>query len=114
MYRLSELHDSVIHLIFPFMSMEYVVKTTILSKRWKDLWTLVPCLNFQSEASDELELGEFRHFVNRTLILWRGTKIQKFTLYLYMFDFSESSTCDFSLWVRFALEHKVEELYLDI
>lgn len=81
-YRLSKFHDSVIHLIFSFMSMEYVVRTTILSKRWKDLWTLVPYLNFQSEASDELELGEFRHFVNRTLILWRGTKIQKFTLYL--------------------------------
>ncbi|CAI9764002.1 unnamed protein product [Fraxinus pennsylvanica] len=31
-----------------------------------------------------------------------------------MFDFCESLSCDLNLWVRFALQHKVEELYLDI
>ncbi|XP_022849225.1 putative F-box protein At1g49610 isoform X1 [Olea europaea var. sylvestris] len=107
--RLSELPDSVVHFIFSFLPMDYVVRTTILSKRWKDLWTFVPYIYFQPK---EGELDKFTNFVNRTLMLWKGKKIQKFTIDFK--DVYEPSSCtDLNLWVRFALEHEVEELDLD-
>ncbi|KAL8494670.1 hypothetical protein ACS0TY_025492 [Phlomoides rotata] len=44
--RLIELPLSLIHHILSFLAMRDVVSTTILSKRWNNLWTYVPCLNF--------------------------------------------------------------------
>ncbi|KAL8525374.1 hypothetical protein ACS0TY_014849 [Phlomoides rotata] len=52
--RLSELPDSLIHLIFSFLPMRKVLSTTLLSKRWKNLWTSVPYLNFCFNGVDSV------------------------------------------------------------
>lgn len=105
--RLSELPDSLISHILGLLPMRYVVRTSILSKRWKNLWTTVPCLSFDNhrdEAADRV-----RNFVNRALMFWRGTKIRKFKI-----DFWSSVVpllfSDIDLWVRFAMENEAQEL----
>ncbi|KAI3949990.1 hypothetical protein MKW92_017102 [Papaver armeniacum] len=45
--RLSELCDPLLHHIFTFLPIKCVVATSILSKRWKDLWVFSPVLNIQ-------------------------------------------------------------------
>ncbi|XP_057772034.1 F-box protein At5g03100-like [Salvia miltiorrhiza] len=115
--RLSELPDSLIFNIFELLPMNDVVKTTILSKRWKDLWTTVPFLNFtDSSFRYDPDISSARNFVNRALILWKGIKILKFTI-----DFrsryghyTSLLTDDLNVWVRWAKQKEVEEIHLRI
>ncbi|GKV41279.1 hypothetical protein SLEP1_g48832 [Rubroshorea leprosula] len=45
--RISNLPDSIIHHILSFLLAEDAVKTGVLSKRWKYLWTCAPKLTFR-------------------------------------------------------------------
>ncbi|KAL8509599.1 hypothetical protein ACS0TY_016721 [Phlomoides rotata] len=55
--RLSELPDSLIHLILSFLPIRDVVSTTLLSKRWENLWTTVPYLNFSEIIREDEDEG---------------------------------------------------------
>ncbi|XP_057771471.1 F-box/LRR-repeat protein At3g26922-like isoform X8 [Salvia miltiorrhiza] len=72
MDRLSELPDSLIFHIFWSLPMTDVVRTTILSKRWKNLWTTALCLNFDNDAMNFDDDRELQNFVNRALLRWNG------------------------------------------
>ncbi|KAH6769738.1 hypothetical protein C2S52_014541 [Perilla frutescens var. hirtella] len=108
--RLSELPDSLIFHIFWFLPMRDVVRTTILSKRWENLWITTTCLKFDGSEL-YFENDKVRNFVNRALLYWRGIKILKLKI-----DFCShpdgSFFSDFDLWVRFAVDKNVEELYV--
>ncbi|KAH6756220.1 hypothetical protein C2S53_004319 [Perilla frutescens var. hirtella] len=111
--RPSELPDSLIFHIFWLLPMRDVVRTTILSKHWRNLWTTIPCLNFDNYSIHEFDTnGRFREFVNRALIFWRGIKIQKFKINFFSQDLKEPFVSDIDMWVRFAKDNKAEELYL--
>lgn len=103
--RLSELPDALIFHIFWFIPMFDVVKTSILSKRWRNLWTTAPFLNF--EVNEEKE--EFRDLVNQCLFRWNGVRILKFRLFYY---YGWARDSDIEMWVMFAKEKGVEELDL--
>ncbi|KAL6516276.1 hypothetical protein OROGR_019581 [Orobanche gracilis] len=45
--RLSELPDSLILEILSLLPMRDMVRTSVLSKRWKDLWITLPFFNFK-------------------------------------------------------------------
>ncbi|XP_057771454.1 F-box/LRR-repeat protein At3g03360-like [Salvia miltiorrhiza] len=109
MDRLSELPDSVIFHIFWFLPMREVVRTTILSRRWKDLWTTTPFLYFDDFIEQFDTRDKLRIFVHRVLSRWDGVKILKFKVEL---DHEESIHRDVDLWLRFAKKYGVEELYL--
>ncbi|KAL4564191.1 hypothetical protein LXL04_028247 [Taraxacum kok-saghyz] len=53
--RLSSLPDDLIHKIFSFISMKDAIKSSVLSSRWKIMWTLMPYLNFENQS----HLSEF-------------------------------------------------------
>ncbi|KAK1385519.1 hypothetical protein POM88_023254 [Heracleum sosnowskyi] len=46
--RLSNLPDDLIHRILSFTNAQSAVQTSVLSKRWKLIWTTLPYLNFTS------------------------------------------------------------------
>ncbi|XP_057772074.1 F-box/LRR-repeat protein At3g26922-like [Salvia miltiorrhiza] len=99
--RLSALPDSLTLMILSLLETRYVVRTTILSQRWRDLWTTVPRLKFEGFNP--------RHFICKVLAKWSGAKIVGFYL---------STTCsirpsDLDSWLLFAVEKQVEELYID-
>ncbi|XP_057775735.1 F-box/LRR-repeat protein At3g26922-like [Salvia miltiorrhiza] len=97
--RLSELPDSLILMILSLLETRYVVRTTLLSKRWRDLWTTVPRLKF---------VRDDRRFICGVLAQWRGEKIISFYLSLVF-----STPSDLDLWLLFAVERQVEELHID-
>lgn len=105
--RLSELPDSLIIYIFEFLPITDVVRTTILSSRWRNLWTTTPCLILDSIDA----IDKHRYFVNGVLKNWRGVKLSKFMVNLFT---NEASFSYFDSWVRFATVNGVEVLYLRV
>ncbi|XP_057773709.1 F-box/LRR-repeat protein At3g26922-like [Salvia miltiorrhiza] len=108
--RLSELPDSLILSILSFLSMYDVVRTTILSKRWKDLWVTIPCLHFIIIRDIHFRYVDF---INGALAQWKCSKMLKFSLHL-SYQFGHSFDSDIHSWLLFAIEKQVEELSIDL
>ncbi|XP_074359000.1 putative F-box/LRR-repeat protein At4g15060 [Apium graveolens] len=54
--RISNLPDDlIINHILSYLHSNVAVQTTVLSKRWKNLWTTLPCLNFERGLSSNYE-----------------------------------------------------------
>ncbi|XP_057773776.1 F-box/LRR-repeat protein At3g26922-like [Salvia miltiorrhiza] len=97
--RLSELPNSLILMILSLSETVDAVRTTVLSKRWRDLWTTVPRLKF---------VGVDPRFIRAVLAKWRGEKI--FSFYLSL---GHGRPADVDSWLLFAVEKQVEEMYVD-
>jgi hypothetical protein len=65
--RLSDLPEFVILHIMSFLSIEYAVRTCILSTRWKDLWKRLPGLTMRSDEFRSYKI--FNKFVSKVLSL---------------------------------------------
>ncbi|KAH6816618.1 hypothetical protein C2S51_021438 [Perilla frutescens var. frutescens] len=108
--RLSGLPDSLILEILSFLDMRDVVRTTLLSKRWRYIWVTLHCLDFSTFPKNSIQA---RSFVNRALMLWKGAQIQKLT-FSFEKGFDASSYSDMDSWLLFAKERKVEELCISL
>lgn len=75
---ISKLPDAVLSHVLSFSGTKYAVRTSILSKRWRNIWATVPNLDFDDENTYD-ELG-FKTFVNRILSLRDSLDINKFRL----------------------------------
>ncbi|KAH6756224.1 hypothetical protein C2S53_004323 [Perilla frutescens var. hirtella] len=110
--RLSELPDSLILEILSLLPMKDVVKTTLLSKRWKDVWTTVTCLDFSNIPADA-NLYKFHRFICGALALWKGDKILKFSLSLWRYYNSFASDI-YDSWLLLSVAKQVEDLNIDV
>lgn len=109
--RISSLHDALIYHIFSFVSTIDVVQTSILGRRWRHLWTSVPTLDFDDDEF-LIAYGEdkFVDFVNEVQSCYKAPQIQRYHL-----SIRQPKNSNFvETWVRFAVEHNVQELYLDL
>ncbi|KAF9597013.1 hypothetical protein IFM89_014878 [Coptis chinensis] len=81
--RLSTLPDALVHHILSFFDMKVIVQTSLLCKRWKNLWNSVPNLNFHlgflPRIGKKKKLIHFMNFVDRVFIL-RDSNIDMFNL----------------------------------
>ncbi|KAJ0816129.1 putative F-box domain-containing protein [Helianthus annuus] len=71
--RLSSLPDDLIHKILSFVGIKLAVETSVLSSRWRYIWTSMPCLNFST--IDFHTLPKFSTFVKHVL-LGRNNQIE--------------------------------------
>ncbi|KAG6412535.1 hypothetical protein SASPL_125215 [Salvia splendens] len=78
---LRELPDVLIFDIFWRLPMTDVVRTSVLSKRWRDFWTTAPFLNFDNRDMLFGEDSKLRNFINRALLCWNGNKVLKFSFW---------------------------------
>ncbi|KAI3412712.1 uncharacterized protein J3R85_017058 [Psidium guajava] len=73
---ISLLPDCLIHHIFSYLPTREVVKTCVLSKTWRSVWTTVSDLGFSVHSCrDDL-------FVDRVLMLHASGKVKKFRLHI--------------------------------
>ncbi|XP_065871837.1 putative FBD-associated F-box protein At5g56440 [Euphorbia lathyris] len=105
----SVLPDPLLHHILSFLpSTVDAIQTDILSKRWRNQWTHVPVLIFDSGMYYDYSVEEFVRFIDNTLLQHDCSKIKKLHL---AYDFDKGS--NFCWKIRFATRKHVEELILD-
>ncbi|KAL8032139.1 hypothetical protein ABFX02_13G075400 [Erythranthe guttata] len=97
--RLSELPDSVLCHILSFLSTHDSVATTILSRRWSNLWAYVPNLYFNSE--DE-------KIINRVMLLRKVQTVHTFHLDCEIYR----SAYQLETWIAFAIIRGVQKIDL--
>ncbi|KAK9069570.1 hypothetical protein SSX86_011474 [Deinandra increscens subsp. villosa] len=115
---ISDLPDCILHHILSFLPTKEVVKTSILSKRWKTMWVSVPSLDFDDsllyatevDLQHSLDSTSFMDSVERILRLRDGSQIEKFRLSCRVC----SHPSRVSSWISNVIMHNVQELYLCI
>ncbi|MCD9639354.1 hypothetical protein HAX54_023794 [Datura stramonium] len=102
--RLGDLPDSVlIHILSVLWDGKQVVRTSVLSRRWRFLWMSVPVsLDFNFPVSELKEDAlDYLASIHRELYYWRSCqKIREFRVWGLRYE--ECYAKDVDLWVHFA------------
>ncbi|KAG7566704.1 Leucine-rich repeat 2, partial [Arabidopsis suecica] len=111
MDRISNLPTEIICHIGSFLSAKEAAFTTVLSKRWHNLFTIVPDLHFDGSVKD----GEtFTDFVDRVMALPASSRVNKFSL-KWWFDEDTDQPARYDLinrCLRNVLKRGVVDLHL--
>nr|XP_011459597.1 PREDICTED: FBD-associated F-box protein At4g10400-like [Fragaria vesca subsp. vesca]XP_011459598.1 PREDICTED: FBD-associated F-box protein At4g10400-like [Fragaria vesca subsp. vesca]XP_011459600.1 PREDICTED: FBD-associated F-box protein At4g10400-like [Fragaria vesca subsp. vesca] len=102
--KISQLPDALLSHMLSFLLTKDAVRTSILSKRWKNIWASVPSLDFEHYSC-----AGFVSFVDRVLYYRDSLDIQRFRLHFKCFPIDVSSI---DRWIRTATSHNVVELDL--
>ncbi|PWA89334.1 F-box domain, Leucine-rich repeat domain, L domain-like protein [Artemisia annua] len=104
--RLSNLPDDLIHKILSYIGIKQVIEMTVLSSRWRYVWTSVPCLDFSSQ--DFSAVIKFSKFVTRVLTHHRNKKVQVYSIKL---SFRGKTSHGFvKRIIKYAVSHDVPQL----
>lgn len=131
MDRISELPTFIIHHLMSYLSAKEVARTSVLSKKWNQLYVSFPILDFDQNyffpGASRLDYGsfcvrkqnysfsetvkKFMDFVDASLVRFCKLKfcIQKFRLFLTFLDVKGSAPI-VDRWIRLAVENGVREL----
>jgi hypothetical protein len=88
--RLSALPDELLRHVLSFLPSRQAVQTTVLSKRWVDLWRSVPAINLDLtdfEGADGSYTGSWekmKDFTTNLLMLHNAQLLMRYT-YGYIF-----------------------------
>ncbi|XP_059658943.1 FBD-associated F-box protein At4g10400-like [Cornus florida] len=119
--RISGLPDALLISILSLLTMKEAGRTSLLSKRWRYMWTYITALNFDAlHIIYGLKLGDKRldverplylSWVNQVLKSYNGPSLDEFRV---QFDLDETCRFDINNWVNFAMEKRVKRLDLDV
>lgn len=100
--RLSDLPDYIIHEILCFLEINQAIRTSVLSKRWKNLWASVPDLNFNSKSFTE---QTFPKFLRRVMSKREDCNVRR----LDMFAHLPIRLSSMEGLINYAVAHQVED-----
>ncbi|KAJ4703376.1 F-box family protein [Melia azedarach] len=107
---ISALPDAIIQHVLSFLSVDEIIRTSVLSKRWRTVWAAVPTLDFRRQS--HMYAHQLVSCVNKTLSNYSTvSEVKKFLL---RFKYRNSFSSQVEEWVRFATRRHVEELSLDL
>ncbi|KAI0495187.1 hypothetical protein KFK09_025337 [Dendrobium nobile] len=107
--RLSELPDALLLYILSFLYVDDAISTGLLSRRWRNLWKWMDCLDFPMQCGKS-KRNSIR-FIERALSLHEGLKIKRFCA---RFRYNSNYIPRVDSWVSFAVARNVEKLVLDL
>lgn len=110
----TQLTDDLLIKILSFVPIKDAVTTSLLSKRWLSLWTLLPRLNFEDRwvddhHSDRILRTLSSDFIFATLLLHKAPVLESFILHKHF----ACSALQIEFWVRFAVDRFVRCLKID-
>ncbi|XP_056171712.1 putative F-box/LRR-repeat protein At3g18150 [Syzygium oleosum] len=113
--HISALPDAVIHHIFSFLTIRDVVKTSVLSKRWRSTWTTTADLVFIGYSEHRrLRTLDFSSLVDSVLSQCSTSPptvtVRRFHVIGFVCDEDDCPKVD--LWLHFAVRRRVEHLRL--
>ncbi|KAL6599151.1 hypothetical protein ACP70R_046015 [Stipagrostis hirtigluma subsp. patula] len=100
--RLSDLPDTMLHHIMSFLSAQEVARTSVLSQRWRLLWTSAPCLDISVDQFGN-DRRRFSKFIDQFLQLRGPASLDTFRLHSSAVD----GACN---WIAHAIKHNVRVL----
>ncbi|KAG7563769.1 FBD domain [Arabidopsis suecica] len=104
---ISKLPDSLISRILLYLPTKEVVRTSVLSNKWKSVWLLVPELGLDS--SEFPDYNAFVSFMDRFLDFYREEKSCLDKLELRIRKDKNDQSC-VTRWIDFVATHKVKRL----
>lgn len=109
--HISRLPDEILILILCQLSLKEAASTSILSKRWKFLWTYVKALNFiNSPEGCVVESCRYVKWVNGVLNSHRGSTIDELRV---EFEVDCKYSSDIDSWIDFAIRKRSKVLAID-
>ncbi|XP_020593989.1 putative F-box protein At1g49610 [Phalaenopsis equestris] len=106
--RLSDLPDALLLQILSYFSLDDAITTSLLSRRWRNLWKWIDNLDFPMQCGKSKRNS--LQFIERSLSLHEGIKIKRFCA---RFRYNSNFISHVDSWVRFAVARNVEKLVLD-
>ncbi|KAH9652974.1 F-box domain-containing protein [Citrus sinensis] len=107
---MSLLPDDILINIISRLPLKEAAKTSVLSSRWKYLWTFTTVLDFDGITESSNCISD-PTCIDKVLQLHRGSSINKFRLCLYSKDLHESEITN---WVYSALSKRVQIFELEL
>ncbi|KAJ1691793.1 hypothetical protein LUZ63_015948 [Rhynchospora breviuscula] len=100
-----------------FVTAQEAVRTCVLSKRWKNLWTTLPFLDFnlqeyEYDGTPKRRFDMFVNFVSTTLLLREASDLHKFHLGELYYDVKQYHMSVRS-WIQYALKHNIQEFSIE-
>ncbi|TVU17789.1 hypothetical protein EJB05_33846, partial [Eragrostis curvula] len=109
---INALPDGVLRHILGYLPPRDAVRTSVLARRWRDLWASTTVLRIIDDGRENIY--RLRKFVDHLLLLRGGARIQ--TCVLWFNDmaeqFSDSDVLRVNLWFRHAIRCQARELQL--
>uniref|UniRef100_M1C4G9 Ubiquitin-protein ligase n=1 Tax=Solanum tuberosum TaxID=4113 RepID=M1C4G9_SOLTU len=110
---ISALPDSLIVEILSKIPITEACTTTILSKRWQNMWTCIHDLNCYPSKTG-WSAKRFISFIHNALPLLTSYKIESFTLHFRSNIALSNYSSKLNKWLQIVLKKKVENLDLDL
>ncbi|CAN1189620.1 Putative F-box/LRR-repeat protein At5g02700 [Linum perenne] len=113
--HISALKHELLVKILSLLTFKEAARTSVLSKRWVDLWKWFPNLEFDYGSVDNERLVErntYIQLVSKVLAQHKGPKVNNFRVCLQLTSTSNSGG-DIERWVAFAISKGVERLDLE-
>ncbi|KAF7814119.1 putative F-box/FBD/LRR-repeat protein [Senna tora] len=108
---LANLPDCLVHHILSFMETKDAMRTSVLSKRWRYIWTSTPCLNLNSKSFSKL--ADFRKFVIWVLSHRDSSHIKSLTYCRFGVDYATDQYL-LNKVIDYATSHGVEEIRINL
>lgn len=109
--RLGDMPDCLIHHILSFMETRDAIRTCVLSKRWRYIWTSIPCLYFNSKSFTRLV--DFKKFVLWVLSHRDNSHVKVLIYYRFGVDYATDQYL-LNKVIEYAALHGVEEIRINL
>ncbi|KAG7543046.1 F-box domain [Arabidopsis thaliana x Arabidopsis arenosa] len=116
--RLRNLPDCLLFKILLNLPTKDVVKCSVLSRRWRNVWRYVPALNLKcgdfmvANCDDSSDFNSLLGFVYRFLGFNNESCLQKFRLTVNWYDDAPLDTAHFTQWFKAVVERKVQHIHV--
>lgn len=106
---ISKLHNEIICCILSSLTLKDLVKTSVLSARWRDIWTYAPVLKFDEELMIR-NTRAFIRLVNQVLQQHQGFGVHTFKVH---FPLHKKYSRHLDKWINFAIVCGTRDLDLN-